>query len=103
MTEKVDGRLHNYYGHKVHFLREAVDDAVFAHKMIADKRAIPLHVWALNYCISRPWVTSTCIGARNTQQLKHAILSQNVNIPEIPYADEDIETVVVLSHVVCRG
>jgi aryl-alcohol dehydrogenase-like predicted oxidoreductase len=92
-TEKVDGRLHNHYGHMVHLLRQEVDDAVFAHKMAADKRFIPLHAWALNYCITRPWVTSTCIGARNLDQLNDAILSQNVRIPEIPYADEDIELV----------
>lgn len=94
-TEKVDGRLHNQYGHMVHLLRQEVDDAVFAHKMVADKRFIPLHAWALNYCITRPWVTSTCIGARNLKQLQDAILSQNVRIPEIPYADEDIELVSV--------
>ena len=94
-TKPVNGRLHKYYGYDVQYLRPATEDAVFAHKIAADKRDIPLHVWALNYAVTRPFMTSTCFGVTSKDHVKDAVLSLNVRIPEIPFAEDDIELVSV--------
>ncbi len=76
-----DGRL-TQYPYFTRYTNEAGQSATKAYFKLAEKFNIPLSHMALAYVTSRPFTTSTIIGATTIEQLKHNIDSIEVNLDD---------------------
>jgi aryl-alcohol dehydrogenase-like predicted oxidoreductase len=65
----------------VHRLTPAVAEAVEAYASVADKLGISLTHLALAWTLTRPFVTSTILGATTLSQLKEDIAAAEVSLP----------------------
>ena len=75
-------RLHKYVGFQHRYLSDPSRDAVARYSEVAREFDLPLATVALAFVYSRPFVTSTIVGASTTDQLRSNILSLNLPINE---------------------
>ena len=71
-------RLRQFIGYMHRYISPPAMDAVRKYQEIADSISIPLSAIALAWVYSRPFVTSTIIGATNVEQLEDNVLSLNM-------------------------
>jgi len=79
-----EARLRKYVGFMHRYLSEPCSEAIREYARMADSVSMPLAPLALAFVYSRPFVTSTIIGATSLQQLEDNVLALNVPIsPEV--------------------
>ena len=77
-------RLRKYTGFMHRFLSDPCSEAIREYAKMADSVSMPLAPLALAFVYSRPFVTSTIIGATSLQQLEDNVHALNVPIsPEV--------------------
>ena len=77
-----ENRLTKFSGYMHRYLAEPSMNAVEAYSEAADSVGLPLGALSIAFVASRPFVTSTIIGATNLNQLEEAVLSLNIPISE---------------------
>ena len=78
-----DARLRKFVGFMHRYITEPCKEAVKEYAKMADSLSMPLAPLALAFVYSRPFVTSTVIGATSLQQLE-----DNVHALNIPLSQE---------------
>ena len=76
----VDARLHKYVGFQHRYISEPATAAVRRYKEVAVAFDLPLEVVALAWVYSRPFITSTLVGASTTDQLRRNIKALNLPV-----------------------
>lgn len=74
--------MRKYVGFMHRYISPSSLNAIKKYQEVADVYSLPLTQVALAWVYSRPFVTSTIIGATNLQQLEDNILALNVPIDE---------------------
>jgi aryl-alcohol dehydrogenase-like predicted oxidoreductase len=77
---QLESRLHKFIGYMTRYIADPSKEATLAYKRIADKYDIELQAFALNWVYTRPFVTSTIIGATNAEQLHYNVLALNLGL-----------------------
>ena len=77
-----ENRLTKFVGYMHRYLAEPCSNAIEAYSEAADSVGLPLGALSLAFVTSRPFTTSTIIGATNLNQLEEAVLSLNIPISE---------------------
>ena len=75
-----DNRLTKFSGYMHRYLAEPSTNAIEAYSEAADSVGLPLGALSIAFVASRPFTTSTIIGATNLQQLEENVLSLNIPI-----------------------
>jgi len=75
-----EARLHKYVGFMHRYLSDPARVAVQRYAEVAREFDLPLSVVALAWVYSRPFVTSTVVGASTTSQLRDNILALNLPV-----------------------
>jgi aryl-alcohol dehydrogenase-like predicted oxidoreductase len=75
-------RLRQYIGYMHRYIAPPAMEAVRKYQGVADVISMPLGALALAWVYTRPFVTSTIIGATNLQQLEDNVLALNVPISD---------------------
>jgi aryl-alcohol dehydrogenase-like predicted oxidoreductase len=75
-------RMHRFVGYMSRFVSRQASEAVRAYKAVADEVSMPLAPLALAWVYSRPYVTSTVIGATTLSQLEDNVMALNVPVSE---------------------
>jgi aryl-alcohol dehydrogenase-like predicted oxidoreductase len=81
-------RLRQFIGFMHRYISPPSVDAVRRYQEVADMLSMPLGPLALAWVYSRPFITSTIIGATNLQQLEDNVMALN-----IPVGDELTELI----------
>ena len=77
-----EARMRKFVGFMHRYLSDASTHAIKEYKNIADSLALPLSTLALAFVFSRPYTTSTIIGATNVNQLEENVMALNLPISE---------------------
>ena len=70
--------MRRFIGYMYRYIAPPAQAAVKEYQAVADLISLPLAPLALAYVYSRPFVTSTIIGATNVQQLRDNVLALNL-------------------------
>lgn len=89
-------RLLRYPGLSAKFLTPSCTAAVEAYSAVAEKYGVSLSQLALSWCYSRPFVTSTVLGATSTDQLRDNLMA--LNCPMTEEMEEDIYELYFNTH-----
>jgi aryl-alcohol dehydrogenase-like predicted oxidoreductase len=81
-------RLLRYPGFTARYLLPSVNEAVLDYGVVAEKYGLTLAQLSLAWCYTRPFVTSTVIGASSVAQLKDNLFA--LNCPITNEMEEDI-------------
>ena len=73
-----NSRIKRYAGTQHRYICPPAQEAMRAYAKIAEEADIPMSVLALAWIYSQPYITSTLIGATNTQQLYENIMALNI-------------------------
>lgn len=79
-TCSIESRMRKYVGYMHRYIAPPSINAVEAYMKVANDFALPLEAISLAFVYSRPFVTSTIIGASSLNQLKSNILALNLPI-----------------------
>lgn len=74
----MNSRLKKYVGFMHRYVIPQCTKAVQDYKAIADKASVQLSALALSWVYTRPYVSSTCIGVSNLEQLEENFFSLNL-------------------------
>jgi aryl-alcohol dehydrogenase-like predicted oxidoreductase len=70
VTTKLNSRLRRYLGYMYRYNTEQAQECIREYMKVAEEYDIPLSVIAIAFVASQPFVTSTVIGATNSEQLE---------------------------------
>ena len=73
-----NSRMRQYVGFMHRYLSPITNEAVMEYAKMADSLSMPLAPIALSFVYSRPFVSSTIIGATSLQQLEDNVMALNV-------------------------
>eukprot|EP00607_Mallomonas_marina_P001222 CAMPEP_0182431376 /NCGR_PEP_ID=MMETSP1167-20130531/48672_1 /TAXON_ID=2988 /ORGANISM="Mallomonas Sp, Strain CCMP3275" /LENGTH=376 /DNA_ID=CAMNT_0024617643 /DNA_START=150 /DNA_END=1280 /DNA_ORIENTATION=+ len=77
-----NARMRQFVGYMHRYISPPASEAVRRYKAVADKISLPLAPLALAWVYSRPFVTSTVIGATSLQQLRDDVMALNMLISD---------------------
>ena len=77
-----DARMRQFVGYMHRYISPPAMEAVRRYQELADSLSIPLTPLALAWVYSRPFVTSTIIGATNLRQLEDNVMALNMPITD---------------------
>ena len=77
-----DARMRQFVGYMHRYISSPAMEAVRRYQELADSLSIPLTPLALAWVYSRPFVTSTIIGATNLRQLEDNVMALNMPITD---------------------
>jgi len=83
-----ESRMEKYPGFGAKYLAPKCSAAVDAYAVVAEKYGLTPTQLALSWCYSRPFVTSTVLGATSTEQLRDNLMA--LNCPMTAEMEEDI-------------
>lgn len=79
-TSAMENRLRQYVGFMHRYLSVPANEAVRRYAALAESISMPLAPVSLAWVYSRPFVSSTLIGATNMQQLEDNVMALNIPI-----------------------
>lgn len=74
----LESRMRRYIGYMYRYIAPPSQAAVRDYQAVADLISLPLAPLALAFVYSRPFVTSTILGATTVQQLRDNVMALNL-------------------------
>jgi aryl-alcohol dehydrogenase-like predicted oxidoreductase len=90
-SAKNEFRMRKHLGFMYPYITPGAEAAIKEYLQVAAEYDIPLNLMALSFVCSRPFVTSTLIGATNSAQLEENVLS--LNIPMTREIEKEFEAI----------
>jgi aryl-alcohol dehydrogenase-like predicted oxidoreductase len=91
-----EARLNKYHGFTARYLLPSCNAAVDAYSEVAEKYGLSVAQMSLAWCYTRPFVTSTVLGASSPNQLRENLFALNCPITE--EMEEDLCALYLNAH-----